>query len=1095
MAALTLCLLGGFDVWVGSEAVCTALPKKAQALLVFLALQPEQRHSREKLATLLWGNSPSEQARHSLRQTLFGLRKALPLGVLVFDGEQVSLARGAVDVDVSAFLRSMERGTPTSLHDAASRYRGDLLDGVVVDEPAFEEWLRGERQRLHEAAVVVLERLLEHQQAAGTRDGAIQTAVRLLALDALREPIHRALMRLYAAKGRLGDALRQYRVCVDILRREMQVDPEPATRALYAEILQQNSRGGAGRMLTRRPSRTRAPRRVGGLRLGRPEWPLIGRDRELTRLREALVDATSGRGRVVAIVGDAGIGKTRLLEEVVREATERHITVAAGRSYETEQILPFSPWVDVLRAGLAAPRTNLARALDRVWMAELARLIPELAVPGADAGTAEDHRRLFEAVLRFVVHLATRRPVLVVLEDLQWADEMSLRLLAYLGRRLDDRRVLIVGSLREEELATADHPANLVLQELERDRRLVRLTLGPLARPETEALVRVLAAHVARDLRAQLASDVWTASEGNPLLIVETVRAVEENGAAQAPGTLPLSLRVREVIESRLARLDPRYQNLAIVAAVIGRELDPAVLRLAGGLDEGQTASGLEELVRRRVLRAVGEHLDFTHDRLREALYVRLSAPGRRLLHAAVARALEQVYAADLPTHCASLGFHYSEAGLWREAATHLHRAGMVAAARGAHTQAVIALERTLEALQRVPEDRERDELAVDARLALRNSLFYLGEYDRVEQCLLEAEALAHALGDRSRLGRISLYLCDHFRRRGDADRAMAHGRAALDIAATVGDLELRTQTNLYLGQLHNSLGDVRVARDLLRKNLEALTGEDLWLKFGQPMAVSVASRAYLVVVEGDLGEFAHAIPLGEEAVRIAEDGGQPFDVCDACLGLGALYVKKGDFEKAIPLLERARELCETWSIRLLLQRSLSTLGRAYALSGRIAEGLPLLEQAAEASAVLRGRSVGHSLWLIGLCEGHLLADQVDAARPLAERLLEVARSRSERGYEAHALRLLGDVAVLSCPPATDEADRYYRASIALAERLGMRPLAALGRLRLSELLARLSPEAGRTGLETALHQFAGMEMTFWVRRAEEAIAGKFHTG
>jgi len=146
-----------------------------------------------------------------------------------------------------------------------------------------------------------------------------------------------------------------------------------------------------------------------------------------------------------------------------------------------------------------------------------------------------------------------------------------------------------------------------------------------------------------------------------------------------------------------------------------------------------------------------------------------------------------------------------------------------VAAARGVHTQAVIALERALEALQRVPEDRERDEHAVDARLALRNSLFYLGEYNRVEQCLLEAEVLARALGDRPRLGRISLYLCDHYRRRGDADRAMTHGGVALDIATTVGDLELRTQTNLYLGQLHNALGDFPVARELLRRNLEAL--------------------------------------------------------------------------------------------------------------------------------------------------------------------------------------------------------------------------------------------------------------------------------
>ena len=339
MARLILTLLGGFRARLDS-GIPLALPtRKAQALLAYLAVPAGSPHPRDKLASLLWGDTMETTARTSLRQTLYALRKSLREAdpqPLVLHGDTVALDSSAVTLDVQELERLAAQTTPSALAEAAALYEGDFLEGFAVQEQPFEEWLLAHRERLREVAVSSLSRLLAHQRAAGSHDSAVRTALRLLRLDPIQEPVHRALMQLYVETGRRGSALRQYQVCVATLQRELRAEPEAETKALYQEILRRRvhvmpeppSEPVLPVTARPRPEVTEPP----------PAWepPLVGRRRDLSRLTEALDEAFAGHGRLAVLVGEAGAGKSRLVAELSAAATRRLGRVLIGRCYETE---------------------------------------------------------------------------------------------------------------------------------------------------------------------------------------------------------------------------------------------------------------------------------------------------------------------------------------------------------------------------------------------------------------------------------------------------------------------------------------------------------------------------------------------------------------------------------------------------------------------------------------------------------------------------------------------------------------------------------------------------------------------------------------
>src|SRR5262245_49257633 len=570
MHRLKLQLLGGFSLGLGAGRSVNPGARKARALLAYLALPAGRTHSRDKLASLLWGDTGDEQARQNLRQTLVALRRALPATkppILLVDRDAIAVDPAAVEVDVMLFERLAAGGSAKDLVQAVALYEGDLLEGFRTAEEPFEDWLRVERARLRERALDVLTRLLAHQSAAGDIEGAVQTAARLLALDPLRENAHRALMRLYARQGRRAEALRQYQLCVTVLQRELRAEPEAETKHLDREVLQQTTSAGAAREAP--PARAPATHfadLMGSLPaiMGR----LIGREEENAQLRTAWAAAARGQGQVALVVGEAGIGKSRMLGEVAARAIRESGRVVLGRSYESEQILPFGPWVDGLRTGRVLDDEALLARLNPAWRAELGRLVPELTVSG-QAAPAGDRLRLFESVLHLIERLAAAQPLVLGLEDLHWADDMSLRLLAFVIRRIRAAAVLMVATVREDEPGSGE-VLRIVSEELGREPHVRVLRLSPLSRADTVALVRTLTRTGDDDEAAAARTEqVWAISEGNPFVAVEAMRALQE-GSTQPMSTSALKVpeRVRALVTTRLQRMSPQGQALAAVAAV-----------------------------------------------------------------------------------------------------------------------------------------------------------------------------------------------------------------------------------------------------------------------------------------------------------------------------------------------------------------------------------------------------------------------------------------------------------------------------------------------------------------------------------------------
>ncbi len=1084
MARLSLTLLGGFRARLDGDQPLVIAIKKSQALVAYLALPLGQAHPRDKLAALLWGDMREAQARAGLRQTLFTLRKILgdpdPLRLV---GETIALDPALVAVDVQAFEERVAHGTREALEEAAALYQGDLLDGLALQESPFEEWLLAEQLRLRELALEALAKLLAQQRDAGALDEALQTALRLAALDPLQEPVHRTLMRLYTQLGRRGAALRQYQLCVGALQRELRAEPDDETRALYQQILKRQLTQSVASPPAPGPDPSSAgPERLFHAGAPAAETPLVGREVELAQLRDALQGALAGRGQLAALMGEAGIGKSRLVAELIAEASRKGARILLGRCHETEQVLPFGPWINALRASHLAADGEMLDGLGPVWRAELARLLPEIAHGTPPGPSTSDAAQLFEAVAQFFERVTLAQPAVLVFEDLHWADEMSLRLLAFVGRRLRQWRLLAVATVRDEDLPGATLLRH-TLDELSRAGHLSRLSLGSLSREDTVALARTL---VQLPATAQLEERIWTASRGNPFMVVETLRALRGAALPEDASSLPVPDRVRDLIAHRLERLGERSRRLLAVAAVVGRPFDFALLQRAADLGEAEAAEGVEELVRHRVLHGSGESLEFTHDRIREVVYAQLLPARRALLHRRVAEALEALHAGALETQALALGTHFREGEAWAPAVVYLTQAGVLASLRYARRDAVSCYEQALGALAHLPESRQTREQSAELQFNLAHSLSLVGQFARAKESFLLAEALAVALGDHRRLAEIHgglTYLLGH---EGDFGAATRSGLRALTIASSLDDLGLEVWTSVGLGRVYFGLGNYRAAIERLRWVTGALKDTPVDERFGRASLMpSVACRTWLALCLGSIGEYSEAIAWGGEGVRIAEAAAGALECVWAYYCLGAVHLERGDADLAIPLLEQAVPLCRERRFPIYGPRVLASLGAAHTMSDRLDVALPLLEQAAAEAQAIK-LVYGHATALIHTGEAHVAAGRLDEARRYAGQVLELARRQGARGDEARGLCLCGEIARREGRSGSAEALEHYRAALSLAKDLGMAPLLARCYLGLGGVHQRVGQdEEARGELAHAVAMLQAMQMRHWLQRLE----------
>lgn len=715
-------LLGPVEIWIDGAGPADLRSARIGSLLAVLSLHGDGPLPRGRVAALLWPESTERQARTNLRHLLHTLGRELPqLRDCVEVGPEALLWRPEAreGLDVATFDGLLDRDgddRAAAVREAVALYRGDLLDGVD------DEWLRGERERLRRRYLEALVELAGLAEAAGDTTEALALAERAVRGDPLREDAYRMMIRLRDARGDRTGALRVYHECAATLERELDVAPAEETRRLYRELLAVGPDGADA---------------AGGARAAGP--PLVGRRAERAVLVDAWRGAVTGRARFLLVRGEAGIGKTRLVEEFRRWCVRRGAVAADARCYAAEGPLAYGPIVDWLRHRAVRP---MLAGLDQVRLTELARLLPELLAetPGlpAPGSLAADEQRLrvFDAVAAVVA--ATAHPVLLVVDDLPHADRETCQLLHYLLRTRPTARLVVAATARTEDFGTSSAAKELVagLQALG---LLTEFELGPLTPHETAVLAERLIGHRPDDDGGALHRD----TEGNPLFVVEALRAGR-------PGTVGLTPRVQSVIAARLERVGGPADEVLEVAATIGREFGTDVLAAAAELDEEALIAGLDELWRLRIVREQGGSVyDFAHDRIRQVAYAGIGPARRARLHARVAAVLERVHAADPGPVSAQVAEHHERAGAAAEATTWYQVAAEAARALHADARARALLERALAVLATTPASAARDARELTLQAALLSPLIAIEGYTSTGTSAMLARAgeLVRALG------------------------------------------------------------------------------------------------------------------------------------------------------------------------------------------------------------------------------------------------------------------------------------------------------------------------------------------------------------
>jgi DNA-binding SARP family transcriptional activator/tetratricopeptide (TPR) repeat protein len=1049
MGRLHLELLGGFSAHFEGGRPLVLPMRKAQALLAFLALPAGRVHSREKLTALLWGETSALRARQSFRQALVTLRRALAPAqpaALVVRGDTIALDPGAVVVDVADLEAAVADGGAAALTHAGQLYCGDLLDGFSLDVPTFDDWRAAECERLRELMLDGLARLLSEQLRTEAPGAAIQTALRMLAIDPLQEAVHRTQMRLLVHLGRRAAALQQYQVCVGWLKRELSTEPEEETRRLYREILRSAGASSPDAMESEPPA---------AALIGAVDVRLIGRAAQLEALQAALARMLDTGGRVVLVTGGAGIGKTRLIQEFVTQAFPAGVRVALARCHETEQALPLHPWIDALRGHRPSLDPAIRQRLDAAAASQLVRVFPELQRSGdPPVATSAQPALLFDAVFDLIGELSAAGPVVLVLEDLHWADAMSARLLAFVGRRAHHLPLLIVGTMRPEELVDAPVLAQ-ALAELRGDGGLDQIALGLLSEPESRELVQALrpSRRAGRDWES-IAGRIWAASEGNPFVIVESVRSLEPDVTEGLGSTRGRS--IEDFVGARLDRLTEHPRHVVNVAAAIGRSFSFALLWRASRLSESEAADAVEHLVRRRLLDAEGDRLTFCHDWIRQVAYERLLPVQRLVLHGAIGQAMQTLHAEHLDDVADQLGHHYARAGDASKAIPHLIRFAELAADRYALDDAYRALQQALVAIDRLEPaashrarldvsvrqasvlsvlGRQREVLAAlracggelkhvnDPRLASEYFLrlgithFYLGEYAdaqlAAEQALIEGERA----DDAERMGKALYVLALNSYGLGAARRGIDYATRAIP------RLE-GTRSQYWLGLVHFTLalnsvvvGALDAAFDAATRAREVgTTIHDFRL---------IAGAGYVTAwVHSLRGECEEAIRAAREAIDASRD---PTANSLATGSLGLAYLELGD-PAAVRTLEKAVEQLTRIPLRQGVVRHLVYLSEAHLLTGDLARAR---ETAARAREMSQADEVLFNIGLVERAHGRIA--QIDKDLPAAADLFRralAAFTDSEATFETGRTHV--DAAVVAAARGdVDAARTHFAAALA----------------------------------------------------------------
>jgi class 3 adenylate cyclase/tetratricopeptide (TPR) repeat protein len=833
----------------------------------------------------------------------------------------------------------------------------------------------------------------------------------------------------------------------------------------------------------------------------------VGRDAELEHLRQALSRAGAGQGQVVALLGEPGVGKSRLVHEFLHaHHTQGWLRLESG-SVSYGKATAYLPICDLLKAychiedrddlrTVRAKVTGHILTLDDALQDTVPAVLALFEALPADSpflslDPLQRRRRTLEALKRVLLRESQVQPLLLVFEDLHWIDSETQAVLDMLVESLPTARVLLLVNYRPEYQHGWGSKTYYT-----------QLRLDPLPEASADVLLQALVGDDAE--LVPLTRLLMARTQGNPFFLEESVRTLVETGVLVGDRgayrlekrleTLQVPTTVQALLAARIDRLPPEEKHLLQTAAVIGTEVPWPLLQAIADMPDEVLSRSLVQLQAAEFLYETSLFPErvytFKHALTQEVAYGSLLQERRRVLHARLVETLETLMGDRRDDQVERLAQHALRGEVWEKALTYGRQAGDKAQTRSAYREAVVCYEQALVAFEHLPDSHGATGQAIDLRLSLHGAFTALREaLGRRLDHVRRAETLAQTLGDQLRLGAVYATMSLNCWVAGDVDRAILSCQRTLAVATTLGHVGLQARGHFNLGRVYYDMGDYTRAIESLEQNVVTLQGDLLYERFGSQNIVAATSRAWLGLCHAERGAFTEGRAMAEEGLRIAETVNSPFSLLEICSGVSLVYQRQGDVQRARAVLERAMGLCQDWHIPLFVPQLATALGVAYILYGRVTAGLALVEQGVE-QEVGSDRSRRLALMVTGLSEAYLLAGRLEDAHQRAAQALDLARQYKQRGTQAWALWLLGESTAHQASPEGEPAAGRYRQALTLAEELGMRPLQAHCHRGLGTLYAATGQrEQARAALSTAIDLYRAIDMTFWLPQTEAALA------
>lgn len=983
--------------------------RKVLALLLYLAVE-RHKVAREKISAMLWPESDEAAGRSTLRRTLADLRAALDESPththLVVERDALAFAfvpGDEVDVQTLDEIFDLLRRPLPSIEQAATRQallsqleqaeplvRGDFLESFTLDDtPDFEQWTSQQRTVWQRRASLIYERLTQMQEEQGDITGAIETVGRWLIRDPLQEAAYQRLMRLYLTAGNYRAALNTYEECRRTLAEELRARPLPETQALAERIRREANAATAGRQIGT-PALS-AMRGISGA-VVTPSTaftiPIVGRAREHAMLVDLYQTVMRGQARTLILTGEAGIGKTQLIRNFLAWAAAYGADVLQARAFETGGRLPYQPLIESLR-----PRLERENAPDDLlsdtWLAELTRLFPELRdrYPDLPAATGDEmtaRGRLYEALTRLGLALAEKRPVILFLDDLHWADTATLDVLYYAARRWRESTppLLLLLNLRSENLVTANNLTGWIAG-MERDVQATRLALEALTPEETLQLLQSLALDSEQQEQVEAFGQwLFTETQGQPLYITETLKALLEHGMLtripQSDNRWRIDFRavdknalrrilppgVREVIRVRLNQLTPDAFALLVAGAVLGRNASFEQLCQVAGLNEEAGLNALDEALRLRFLRN-GEEVDvsgmgisssayfFTHDKVRDVVYLEAGEARRRVFHSRALEGLTEAQAGERGQHALAAGLYSEACKLYVQAGDNALQIFAINDAIAFYAQALRLLPqiqepaslaqqlysqlgRTYELASRA-QDAERlyqemltyaqqnqliaMECIALSRLAILAVQFHL-DFEQANALLQQALHKAEQVNNRALIADLEWHLAQIGFYDFDAARIVTHSQRALKIARELDATELMARCLNALSYGKKQSGHLREAEEYARESWM------LYQKLGN-RAMEVDCMSVIADILLNRGRVEEAFTLSQHAYELAVKIGNAWSQVNAMYHLAFVALERGAYEEALHLAQRCVAITEEFKLHALQVNGYILLGIA----------------------------------------------------------------------------------------------------------------------------------------------------------------------